>query len=41
MLKMKSGEVCEYFNCVGNSFLSHWLTCQIVVQLLGAQCESC
>lgn len=41
MLKSKSGEVCDCLSCVGNSFLSHWLTCRIAIQLLGAQCESC
>lgn len=26
MFKSKSGEVCDFLNSVGNSFLSHWLT---------------
>lgn len=29
------------FTCVGNEFLSHWLFCQIAVQLLDALHESC
>lgn len=41
LFKSKSGEVCDNLHSIGKSFVSQWLTYQIVVQLLSAQHESC